>query len=503
MEQIKPNKRYLLATNEDLKINLSLKTNFDYLDEFNNSKIISLSDLFTKERNESTKYRIYGNINYLSFLRNKSGNLTELAGLPPSPPIEITGVEDLFTESITNTFFSLENLFDIKLFKLQDEQTTINNSGYTYIEKLTALTTSNDYNLSYFSYSKNSFNERNYFFNFNTVNADPNKLIKIDDSVVYDNNLYLGFIPKINLDLYEKRIVDNGIYINEIDVENSDFNYSAITFTDAQINLIIQDSKFTNEDFKKYLLTKLDNLFRVYNLKINDKNINNNLRFIRNYLDIGNGDYRLYGSKLNNVLQINSLQYADWSGDTVLGNYMSFDKETYKFETVMEKEFIIKIIMLDYPNIFGEQQFNDYVNQNYSAYTYNSFFQNFNSYITIDFFFKFKPFHKIELKKYSDFFNEFNINAPNVEIPNNAIIYNNKYIWRDLLTYGDPDNYDRPFINNNHYVYNDIVFYLKPELSDKNTVVLMNEFLMNFKDEGFRFNKDEIKLNNKGRRDIC
>jgi hypothetical protein len=486
MEQIKPNKRYLLAKDEELKLNFSLKSNFNYLDEFNNSKIVSLSELFTKERNNSTNYRIYGNINYLSFLRNKKGGLTQIPGLPPLPPVQISGLEDLFTESITNTFFNFENFFDLKLFRLQDEQVTLNNSGYTYKEKLTAITTPSDYNLSFFAYSKNVFNERNYYFSFNTVDVNPNKLIKIDDSIVYDNSIYLGFIPKINIDLYEKRVINDGVYINEIDVSNSEFDYSAITFTDSQINLIIQGSKFTIDDFKKYLLSKLNNLFRIYNLKITDNNITTNLRFIRNYLDTGNGDYRLYESQY-----INSLTLKDWTGSSIEGNYVSFDKETYTFKNIVEKEYIIKLVMIDYYD-GNLNTFQNYVDTNYSGFSYYS--DSFNGVVRIDFFFKFKPFYKIELKKYSQFLNEVNKNVTNVEIPKNAILYDDKYIWRDLLTYGDPDNYDRPFINNNHYVFDNIIFYLKPELSDKNTTVLINEFLLSFRDKGYTFNKDNIKL---------
>ena len=53
MEQLKPDKRYLLATQEDINLNISLKTNFNDLNEFNNSKLISLTDLFNEERNKN------------------------------------------------------------------------------------------------------------------------------------------------------------------------------------------------------------------------------------------------------------------------------------------------------------------------------------------------------------------------------------------------------------------------------------------------------------------
>jgi hypothetical protein len=68
MEQLKPDKRYLLATQEDVNLNLSLKTNFNDLNEFNNSKLVSLTDLFNEERNKSPKYRIYGNIKFCKII---------------------------------------------------------------------------------------------------------------------------------------------------------------------------------------------------------------------------------------------------------------------------------------------------------------------------------------------------------------------------------------------------------------------------------------------------
>ena len=105
MEQIKPDKRYILAQPEDLSLNLSLKSSFNDLNEFNITKVVSLVDLFNKERNESTKYRIYGNVNYFSFLRNKIKTANTIV--------------DLFNDNYTTDGFNLEDFFDIKLFYLK------------------------------------------------------------------------------------------------------------------------------------------------------------------------------------------------------------------------------------------------------------------------------------------------------------------------------------------------------------------------------------------------
>jgi hypothetical protein len=188
VEHIKPDKRYLLAQEEDLNFNISLKTNFNDLNEYNNTRIISLSELFTKERNESTKYRIYGVINYLSFLRNKTTSIKTL--------------NDLFNDDSTSNVFNLEDYFDIRLYRLIPQQTYYNNT-INYVEKLTAIT--NDYNckLNYYGYSKNIYNEKNYSFLFNTTNINPYEEVLVDNDIIYDNKVYLGFIPKNNLVLYE------------------------------------------------------------------------------------------------------------------------------------------------------------------------------------------------------------------------------------------------------------------------------------------------------------
>jgi hypothetical protein len=118
--------------------------------------------------------------------------------------------------------------------------------------------------------------------------------------------------------------------------------------------------------------------------------------------------------------------------------------------------------------------------------------------------FKFNPFYKIELKKYDSVIDEVYSGVPTTLIPpQTAIIDNERIIWKDLLLYGDSDNYDNPFINNIHYFFNDINFYLKPDLSDKNTFFLMNDFILNFVNNNFKFNKDNINLKPKKPKNIC
>jgi hypothetical protein len=483
MEQIKPDKRYILAQPEDLSLNLSLKSSFNDLNEFNITKVVSLVDLFNKERNESTKYRIYGNINYFSFLRNKIKTPNTIV--------------DLFNDNLTTTGFNLEDFFDIKLLRPISPQSYSNQTN-NYIEKLSAITNNNDCRLNFFGYSRNIYGEKNYNFKFDAVNVDPYQLIKINNDIVYSNNLYLGFIPKSNSNykFYEK-IIDSNDFASELN-SGTTYGYveSAFTANTVQIiDLLIVDSEFDSASFEKYFKDKLKNFLKIYNLEPSIKNIKNNLRFIKNYLDIGNGDY-----KTKIPLDFNQTVFS--------GGLINFNKETYTISEKIKKEYIFVITLVDTYEGY-DYNYNAWkAERGYTAFTRisetSTLVPSFKVVVTIDFSFKFNPFYKIELKKYDSIATEIFSGLTSTSTPPiTAVVVKDKIIWKDLLEYGDPDNYDNPFVNNTHYFFNDINFYLKPDFSSKNTTVLLNEFTINFTNNDFKFNRDNINLIPKTKKEIC
>jgi hypothetical protein len=494
MEQIKPDKRYLLADKQNLNLNISLKTNFNDVNEFNNTRIISLSELFTKERNDSKNYRIYGNINYFSFLRNKKTN-----------PSDIT---DVFNDDYLTNGFNLEDFFDLKILRLLPIQTYSGNTN-TFVELLTSITNTNDYKLSFFGYNKNIYNEKNYNFKFESKFIDPNEIIKINvppslgrpgllENYIFNNYVYLGFIPKPSnyYSLYEK-VIDKD-YVNTLNTGTTyGFNKTAFTSNINEIvNLININSNFSNNDFNKYFIDKLEIFFKIYNLSVDIENITRNLRFIRNYLDIGNGDYKTKSS-------LDTLNMSVFTGNSI-----SFDKENYNFSEITKKEYLIKYQLIDTYEGDNTLYLNWKYNKGYTAFTYTETFLSSTNplkvELKIDFWFKFNPFYKIELKKYDSLIDEiYSGTTTDLIPPQTAIVNNNRIIWKDLLLYGDPDNYDNPFINNNHYFFNDINFYLKPDLSDKNTFILINEFLLSFGSNNYNFNRENITIRPQGPKEIC
>jgi hypothetical protein len=482
MEQIKPDKRYILAQPEDLNLNLSLKSSFNDLNEFNITKVVSLVDLFNKERNESTKYRIYGNINYFSFLRNKNKTPNTIV--------------DLFNDNLTTTGFNLEDFFDIKLLRPISPQSYSNQTN-NYIEKLSAITNNNDCRLNFFGYSRNIYGEKIYNFKFDSVNVDPYELIKINNDIVYNNNLYLGFIPKFdsNYKFFEK-IIDTNDFISEL-TANTRYGYveSVFTANTAQIiNLIINGSEFDSASFEKYFKDKLKNFLKIYNLEPSIQNIKNNLRFIKNYLDIGNGDY-----KTKIPLDFNQTVFS--------GGLINFNKETYTISEKIKKEYIFVVTLVDTYEGYDYNYNTWKTERGYTDFTItetSTSVPSFKVVVTIDFSFKFNPFRKIELKKYDSIATEIFSGLTSTSIPPiTAVVVKDKIIWKDLLPYGDPDNYDNPFLNNTHYFFNDINFYLKPDFSSKNTTILLNEFTINFTNNNFKFNRDNINITPKIKKEIC
>jgi hypothetical protein len=181
------------------------------------------------------------------------------------------------------------------------------------------------------------------------------------------------------------------------------------------------------------------------------------------------------------------------------GNFISFDRENYNFNEILKKEYLIKLQLVDTYQGF-DYNYNKWKNE--KGYTSFSFTEtnisvggNFIVRLSIDFYFKFNPFYKIELKKYDSVIDEiFSGITTNLTPPQTAVAIGERIIWKDLLQYGDAENYDNPFINNVHYFFNDINFFIKPDLSDKNTFILINEFLLNFSSNNFKFNKNNINL---------
>jgi hypothetical protein len=79
----------------------------------------------------------------------------------------------------------------------------------------------------------------------------------------------------------------------------------------------------------------------------------------------------------------------------------------------------------------------------------------------------YKPHHRIELRKYSNYVEEGTVSTQDRPEYSNYIgkIGDGRYLWRDLLDIGvndtQEDSLDYPFLNGVHYINNNISFPLK------------------------------------------
>jgi hypothetical protein len=92
----------------------------------------------------------------------------------------------------------------------------------------------------------------------------------------------------------------------------------------------------------------------------------------------------------------------------------------------------------------------------------------------------YEPFHKFQLRVYSDYIEEGGITTADL-YPSYAYYsdFEKKLIWRDLYTYGyvDSENIgvDYPFFNGKHYPYQNFIFRIIPEGTNLQLVKVIND----------------------------
>ena len=72
---VSPSKRYKKAESEDLTLRINFEEDKSLLREGDKNIVLDIAELYRKERNESTKYRIYGKMNMV-FRNTYSGTTT-------------------------------------------------------------------------------------------------------------------------------------------------------------------------------------------------------------------------------------------------------------------------------------------------------------------------------------------------------------------------------------------------------------------------------------------
>lgn len=190
--------KYVDSVNEDQFIPISLECDIALLTEYGIDNVLNVNDQYELERQSSTTYRIYGEMEYLSILNNIKSNYTNL--------------EDFFTvnENGKNIF----NSFEFYIVKQNNSYANIYLAGNAYLryfEKISDISI----NILPAGYSKNVFNEKTYVY-------IANNLINIDNKTLTGTtNTNQPYFPITDLYLYCKYVPNNGETLEYYDVQNS------------------------------------------------------------------------------------------------------------------------------------------------------------------------------------------------------------------------------------------------------------------------------------------
>lgn len=140
------------GVNVDNFENISLENKKLNLLEYDVRNILNVTSVYERERQNTPIYRIYGGLEYLSYLNGIINNYVELRDL---------FIPQNFNSNVKDIF----NSFDFYIVKpASDGYEKTNYDSITYVRKFEVLTKINDFNLFNAGYSKNLFNEPKYSY---------------------------------------------------------------------------------------------------------------------------------------------------------------------------------------------------------------------------------------------------------------------------------------------------------------------------------------------------
>lgn len=475
---ILPRKRVFLSDDKPLQINLDLKNSNKSI--FNNriQSILSLSEQFNKERNNSTIYRLNGQVEMVSPINGIKSNFTRVSDL----------FDYLTSGDNYENFLNFIDYFDIFVMYLDTMYLTNNENTYTTLLK--PLTKLNDVTIFKSGYYTNLYSDPLYQFllekdidvsNLFTKDSNNRFLLPIMDFYLFfrfknnDSSKFQHSYQNIdnqgnitnNIGIITDEIIGNGLYggIIEFNKETYDINYIDYGLNSILINLS-NDNKTIKVDYTPYNIVKIrdlsenlenGNILNTVNIPetaflLNDLTNNNNASYNESYLitnnNIFSGTTRLLNSDPINF-QPRKLIYNTNS------NFYEYylDKKLYDTKT-------LRFLLNNNELIYG-----------------------------VDYILSDSDKTKIFLR----FIPKFN------DVLSFYYLYGENYVWKDLLEIGyiEPDSnrgVDYPFVNGKHYIFQNIKLFLKPDLNHLET----NELYCNFV-----FNQNSIDFRNSNNSEVC
>lgn len=497
-----PSARYMIADNSDQSITINFDNTSKILNDQNITEYLDIAEQFDNERQSSEKYRIYGNFNYMSLIRDLNG-------------YTINSISELFIpKNSGGKDYNFDNFFDIQIVypsnfvfnKKIDDNLNLYDVKYTIIGNISYQQIRSAYQQNCFSeYITNLVSNNNIDLSSLVTNvSDYNINIPINSVSFY---ITLKDKTRITTKQLKSSYDLNNLFIHTAttygyDDSKYDFKIYNSTFDLAILSLKDINSTYKNVEYINKVRDNILLLFKMENIEIIPENIILNSKYIKKYLDLERDitdiDYIPYntniidgghiifnhnnftwehGERLEHKFHIeynyryeNKEPIYDLLQPTkeifnYLNDYAVLNGETF---SITKKTFDTnnKTLEVDFKvsNLSKFERYNSTYKDNLNNVPNPVRFNNFNVDITnnkikankkttIDLkqknnnttdklyiYFKYSPFIDIKIKEFTSTL-QTSENSNNISIPDYNIFENNLYIWRDLLDKGfiEPD----------------------------------------------------------------
>jgi len=210
--------KYKILLNSEKNINSVDVDNYNKIELLNKSSlkneydvknILSVTELFEKEREETNTYRIYGRIELMSLLNGLDVDYRE--------------INELFFPTLNSK--NIFNSFDFYLVRpSNDNYKQFTGHENQYFRAFKVLATPNNFEIYNAGFSKNVYNEQIYAFNIN-IDINISNYLDYFNFPLTELFIYAQYKPRINFDYGDNDYLDEKFKFKQ----DNNFNYMDLT----------------------------------------------------------------------------------------------------------------------------------------------------------------------------------------------------------------------------------------------------------------------------------
>ena len=473
------------SINIDSSMKIELSNKLELINEYNIRNVLSVTELYEIERQETEIYRIYGSIEYLSLLNGVRNTYDDFT--------------DFFNPFSTSNYKDIFNSFEFYLVRPAESGYTQNIDNINqYNRFFKVIATPNQFELFKAGFAKNIFDEQTYAFNF-SVDVDISALRDEFGMPLTELYLYPQYRRSGLETLSFTRWSNTGIQTTEtftpIMLNVGDY---VRTLTDVRIGDYVEYNK---PKFNQKLI--IPQTFRIAT-PIEFVEVEDNSKLITltstscNIINENYQNNREYNIEYTQNLTFSFLEpqpnditiFYRITTEESINNTTPTVSSTTGTTTILAGQ--TSRTLFNMPCRF--EVFSDFSAGGTELYiadiTYTLLTTSINEPTTsiestINVIWKYNPFIPIRLRYFEDYINRVNTGSTSYEdvesIPNYATdLDNGNYVWREIMPEGYVDpitgvGTDHPFVNKKRYVFTKIIFDVTPDLDDENTLMLFEK----------------------------